>query len=272
VQTIAEIKALLAGRGIRPKHRFGQNFLHDGNQLRKLVDAAAVRPGETVLEIGPGTGTLTEELLAAGARVVASEIDADMIAILRERLGDRITLVEGDCLDGKRRLAPALLAALGGGPFVLVANLPYAAASPVMAILATRHPECRGQFVTIQREVADRLLAESGTREYGPLTVGIRLHAEVRLLATVRPASFWPIPEVNSAMVAIEPRPTRPFADAAEAEAFEAFVARLFAGRRKQLGSLLGRDRGWPPGVEPAMRPEELSPERLAELFRGGKG
>ena len=272
MQTVAEIKALLAARGIRPKHRFGQNFLHDRNQLLKLVEAAGVRPGEVVLEVGPGTGTLTEELVAAGATVIAAEIDPDMIAIVRERLGDRVTVVAGDCLAGKRSLSPGLRAALDGRPFVLVANLPYGAASPLMAILATRHPECRGQYVTIQREVADRLLAATGGREYGPLTVAINLAATVRDLATVKPASFWPMPEVTSAMIAIEPRPAPPWRDRSEGEAFEAFVSRLFSARRKQIGSTLGRAGPWPEGIEPSMRPEELSPPALFGLFQAFGG
>jgi 16S rRNA (adenine1518-N6/adenine1519-N6)-dimethyltransferase len=269
VQTVAEIKALLAARGIRPKHRFGQNFLHDRNQLIKLVEAARVRPGEVVLEVGPGTGTLTEELVAAGATVIAAEIDPDMIAIVRERLGERVTVVAGDCLAGKRSLSPDIVAAIAGRPFVLVANLPYGAASPLMAILATRHPECRGQYVTVQREVADRLLAPAGGREYGPLTIAIGLAATVRDLATVKPASFWPMPEVTSAMIAIEPNPSPPWRDRAEGEAFEGFVSRLFSARRKQIGSTLGRAGPWPEGIEPSMRPEELAPPDLWRLFQG---
>jgi 16S rRNA (adenine1518-N6/adenine1519-N6)-dimethyltransferase len=268
VQTVAEIKALLAARGIRPKHRFGQNFLHDRNQLIKLVEGARVRPGEVVLEVGPGTGTLTEELVAAGATVIAAEIDPDMIAIVRERLGERVTVVAGDCLAGKRSLSPDIVAAIAGRPFVLVANLPYGAASPLMAILATRHPECRGQYVTVQREVADRLLAPAGGREYGPLTIAIGLAATVRDLATVKPASFWPMPEVTSAMIAIEPNPSPPWRDRAEGEAFEGFVSRLFSARRKQIGSTLGRAGPWPEGIEPSMRPEELAPPDLWRLFQ----
>ncbi len=268
MQTLSEIKALLAGRGIRPKHRFGQNFLHDHNMLRKLVEAAGVRPGEVVLEVGPGTGTLTETLVEAGATVIACEIDPDMQAIVEERLGGRVTLVRDDCLDGKRALSPALLEALAGRPFVLVANLPYGAASPLMAILATRFPRCRGQYVTVQREVADRLEAEPGGRDYGPLTVVVRITSTVRDIATVKPGCFWPAPEVTSAMIAIEPLPTQPFADDAERDRFEAFVHTLFSKRRKQLGAILGRDLPWPAGIEPTMRPEVLGPDALLGLCR----
>lgn len=277
MQTLSEIKALLAAHGIRPRHRFGQNFLHDHNQLRKLVDAAAVTPGELVLEVGPGTGTLTETLVEAGANVIACEIDPDMRAIVQGRLGERVTLVAGDCLDGKRALSPEVLAALHGRPFVLVANLPYNAASPLMAILAGRHPECRGQFVTVQKEVADRVRAATNTRDYGPLTALLQLTSDIREIAVVKPGSFWPAPDVISAMIALVPKPT-PFATADELDRFERFTHELFSKRRKQLGSILrdlhGRtDNGlWPAGITSDLRPEVLSPNQILELMRLREG
>jgi SAM-dependent methyltransferase len=158
-QTLAEIKDLLASRGLSPLKRFGQNFLIDQNLVRKLVDEAGVTPGELVLEVGPGTGTLTEELLGRGCEVIACELDRGLAALLRDRLGarERFALVEGDCLGGKRHVSPAVVGAIGGRPFVLVANLPYGAATPLMLALLTEHPGCRGMFVTIQREVGERL-------------------------------------------------------------------------------------------------------------------
>ena len=179
MQDIATIRSLLDSRGLRPKHRFGQNFLHDPGAMRTILQAAGVHPGETILEVGPGTGTLTETLLEAGARVVACELDRDMAAIVRDRLGARITLVEGDCLQDKHTLNPVLLQALGG-PFRMVANLPYAAATPLIASLLENHPECGGMVVTIQREVADRLTARPDTSEIGPLTITAQLLATVR--------------------------------------------------------------------------------------------
>jgi 16S rRNA (adenine1518-N6/adenine1519-N6)-dimethyltransferase len=271
VQTLTEIKDLLASRGIRPKHRFGQNFLHDHNQLKKLVEAARVTPGELVLEVGPGTGTLTETLVEAGAEVIASEIDADMQMIVRERLGDRVRLVAGDCLDGKRSLSASVLEALAGRPFALVANLPYSAASPLMAILAARHPECRGQYVTVQKEVADRVRAAANTRDYGPLTALLQLTCTIHEIAIVKPGSFWPAPDVTSAMIALEPRAASPFASVDELDRFERFTHELFSKRRKQLGSILragGRDGPWPAGITPDLRPEVLTPTQLLELMR----
>jgi 16S rRNA (adenine1518-N6/adenine1519-N6)-dimethyltransferase len=262
-QTLGEIRALLAARGLRPRHRFGQNFLHDKNVLAKLVEAASIAPGDVVLEVGPGTGTLTEALLDAGAVVVACEIDRDLAAILAERLGPRITLVVGDCLEKGRRLGAPVRAALAGRPFTLVANLPYNVASALVTALLVEDEGCRGLYVTIQREVADRLLAPPGTREYGPLGVIVAAVADVRRVATVPASCFWPEPEVTSAMVAIVPSEARRPADP---RAFARFVTALFGKRRKQIGAILGRDRPLPPGVTGDLRPEALTIVQLVAL------
>lgn len=269
MQSLTTIRELLAARGLRPKHRFGQNFLHDHNQIRKLLAAADVRPGELVLEVGPGTGTLTEALVDAGTVVVASELDDDMADLVASRLGDRIVLVRGDCLDGKRAIAPLIIAALGGRTFKLVANLPYGAATPLMALLLTDHPECAGQFVTVQREVAERLAAKPGGKEYGPLSVIAQTLATVEIVSILPASCFWPAPEVTSAMIAIR---SRPLADHGieDPRGLSAFAARLFATRRKQLGTILGRTTPLPPGIDPKVRPEALSPAQIVGLWRTG--
>ncbi|MFO0963560.1 MAG: rRNA adenine dimethyltransferase family protein [Phycisphaerales bacterium] len=294
-QTLSEIRSELAARGLRPKHALGQNFLHDQNQLRRLVAAAALEPGALVLEVGPGTGTLTETLLDAGCEVIACELDRDMAAIVRARNADRaenmpgmpgifsggaaaaaaalprrpgrLHLIEADCLAHKHALAPALLQALAGRPFTLVANLPYQAATPLMATLLERHPECRGQFVTIQREVADRLHARAGTDAYGPISVTMALLARVEQIAVLPPGCFWPAPKVTSAMVAVHPRPAseRPFDPW---DPFSSFVQRTFSQRRKQLGTILGREAVAAAGIDPTRRPETLTPEEWVHLAR----
>lgn len=262
---------MLDERGLAPRKKLGQNFLTDHNLIGKLVAASGVGPGDTVLEIGPGTGTLTEALLEAGCRVVAGELDAGLAGLLRERHRgvDRFTLVEGDCLAGKRGLAPSLTAAVGPGPFRLVANLPYGAATPVMLALLAE-PDCEGQFVTIQKEVADRLLAKPGTKAYGAISVAAQVLAGVERIAVLPPECFWPRPEVTSAMVSVVPRA----GVGLDAAAFAGFCQRAFAGRRKQLGSVLG-DGPWPEGVGRADRAEALAPDRFVGLFRlrgGGVG
>ena len=267
VQTQSDIRAILAARGLSPKHRFGQNFLVDHNLLRKLVDASGIGEGSLVVEIGPGTGTMSEEILARGAALVASELDRDLAAHLREHFAanPRFTLVEGDCLDGKRALNTDALAVLAGRPFTLVANLPYQAASPVMAICATL-PQCRGQFVTIQREVGDRLRAQPHSGEYGPLTIMVQAFCEVEQIAVLPPGCFWPPPEVTSAMLALRPR-TDPVIPHDQAEQFGEFVHTLFSKRRKQLGAILGRARAWPEGIDPSARPESLAVTDLVRLW-----
>ena len=264
MQTLSEIRAILAEHGLHPRKALGQNFLHDQNQLRRLLEAAGVGSGDLVLEIGPGTGTLTESLVDAGCEVIACELDKDLAGILQARLGERITLVNADCLEDQRTLSRELEDVLGGRRFTLVANLPYGAASPVMSLLAAR-ADCLGQHVTIQKEVADRLLAGPGSRAYGSLTIFVGAQATVKRVAVLPPGCFWPPPKVESAIISIMPR-ERPLTE--DAEAFGGFLHRLFSRRRKQLGTIIGRDADFPEGVLPTMRPEELSVESLVTLHR----
>ena len=264
MQTISEIREILNERGLHPKHRLGQNFLHDQNQLRRLLEASAVEPGDLVLEIGPGTGTLTEALLERGCEVIASELDTDMGDIIESRLGSKVRLVRGDCLDGARSFSADVLQALGDRPFRLVANLPYGAASPIMSLLAPMK-NCLGQFVTIQREVGDRLLAGPGTRQYGPLTVFVRAFANVRSIGTLSPNCFWPAPKVESIMLAIEPREGP--SDVTETELGRT-IHIVFSKRRKQLGSILGRDGSLPAEIDPGRRPDSLEIDEILLLAK----
>jgi len=283
MQTITEIRALLAERGLRPRHRLGQNFLHDQNQLRKLIAAAQIAPGDLVLEVGPGTGTLTEALLEAGAAVIACEIDERLADLVADRLGERITLIRGDCLARGRALAPSVVEAINGRAFRLVANLPYQVASPLMTTLLLDHANCLGQYVTIQKEVADRLLAAPGTKAYGPLGIIIQALAEVKRIGAVPPTCFWPQPKVTSAMISIFPSPPGrgargegpPEGEGLESpearRSFARFITDLFSKRRKQLGTIFGRDRSWPDGVTADMRPEVLTVEQLTHLWRAAR-
>lgn len=265
-QTLSDIKRLLADHGLRPKKKFGQNFLHDGNHMGKIMGAAALSAGDVVLEVGPGTGALTERLVDAGARVVAVEIDRDMEPILRGRLGDRITLHMGDALDGKHAINPEVVELLeqqGGEAFKLIANLPYNIASPLLANLALDHPAMSAAVVMIQKEVADRLLAPPGTKAYGPLGILLQAIFEVSRVGALKPGCFYPPPTIDSAVVALHRRDTPVCADP---HAFSKLLHELFSKRRKQLGAILGRETPLPDGVEPAMRPEVLTLDQLCEL------
>lgn len=265
MQTISEIRSLLDSRGLAPRRRFGQNFLHDHNQLRRLVAAAELEPGDRVLEIGPGTGTLTEALLEAGAQVVACEIDEGLASLVSDRLGDRVTLIHGDCLGKGRRLADEVLTALGDETWVLVANLPYQVASPLMIELLLNQPRCRGQHVTIQREVADRLVAEPGTSERGPLGILASTFGSIHRIGDVPASCFWPQPKIVSSMVSITPHDTPRTMDRDE---FAKFISMLFSSRRKQLGRILGRDHELPEDIDPSWRPEVLTNDQLLSLFQ----
>jgi 16S rRNA (adenine1518-N6/adenine1519-N6)-dimethyltransferase len=274
VQTLQVIKELLSSRGLSPRHSLGQNFLIDHNLIRKLVDAAGIGPGDLVLEVGPGTGALTEELLSRGAAVVACELDRGLAALLRERLADpraaltapataSFTLVEGDCLESKREVSRPLAAALGGRPFKLVANLPYGAATPLILSLLIGHPECSAMHITIQREVADRLGAAPSSKEYGPISIVAQALCTVERVANLPPECFWPRPEVTSAMVSLHRRKVP--ATIAAGRLAE-FTQKMFSRRRKQLGSILGRGFPFPQGIKPENRIEELSVDQVVAL------
>lgn len=282
MQSLSDIKRLLAERALAPKKSLGQNFLVDQNLIRKLVDAVGVGAGDIVLEIGPGTGTLTEELLARGCRVVACELDDGLAAMLRDRAqageipggggGERLRVVHDDCISGPgKTLSPAVADALrewgiggeSGSDFSLVANLPYGAGTSLVLTLLLHWPACRRMGVTIQKEVADRIAAPPGSRDYGLVSVLAQAVAEVRKIASLPPECFWPRPDVTSAMVTLTRRPVPRSADP---PALAEFCKRLFASRRKQLGSILGRTLAFPEGIDPAQRPEELSVEQVERL------
>ncbi|UYV12620.1 MAG: 16S rRNA (adenine(1518)-N(6)/adenine(1519)-N(6))-dimethyltransferase RsmA [Phycisphaera sp.] len=267
MQTLAEIKELLESRGLRPKRSLGQNFLTDQNLILKLVKACGIAVDSRVLEVGPGTGTLTEALVDTGAQVLSCELDDALAGLLQERLGDRenFTLIHGDCLEGKRALNPQIIEWLGAEPFRLVANLPYGCATPLMSTLLMHYPTCSILGVTIQKELGDRLLATPGNREYGPISVIARAVCDVEKIAHLPPACFWPRPQVDSSMLVLRRRP-EPMCDP---YALSTVCGALFQQRRKRIAKplreLLG-DREPPEGVSPDMRAEEVSLQAFCRL------
>lgn len=281
VQTLNDIKRLLVEHGLRPKKKYGQNFLHDGNHLGKILEAAALKEWDLVLEVGPGTGALTERLVEAGARVVAVEIDTDMRPILEQRLGDRAVFYFGDALAGKHAMnaeVMALLAEQGatgtqgtgageparpGGTFKLIANLPYNVASPLIANLALDHPAMSHAVVMVQKEVADRLVARPGNKQYGALGVLVQALFEVRRVCTLSPGCFYPPPSIDSSVLALVRRER---ALCSDGHRLSALLQTLFGKRRKQIGAILGRDLALPAGIDANQRPEELTVEQLCAL------
>ena len=264
MQTKREIQALLEQIDRRPVHRLGQNFLIDGNLLRLVAAAGELAADDLVVEVGPGTGSLTEELLAAGCKVVAVEIDRHLAELLRARLGDRpdFTLIEGDALDGKHALNPQLLAAMDGSETVkLVANLPYQIASPLVIEMLTAGVGLLA--FTVQKEVAQRLAAAPGSEDYGPLSVMAQLLSEVEILRTLPPQAFWPMPTISSALVRLR-RNDRLGPLAAE---FSRFLHGVFAYRRKTLRKALAQAGFSSEKCDDKIRAETLSPRQWLELF-----
>ncbi|MBC8201157.1 MAG: ribosomal RNA small subunit methyltransferase A [Planctomycetes bacterium] len=253
---------MLQAYGLSPLHRLGQNFLHDHNILQKLVDASGVECGDLVLEIGPGTGTLTETLLDRGCTVIACELDRGLAGLLQDRLGDAITLIHGDCLV-KKHLNPRLTELLANRNWKLVANLPYQIASPLIVDVLANHQNCLGQFVTIQYEVSQRLMAKVNSKDWGVLSILVQRLATISLVTKAPNTCFWPQPKITSACVAIVPHKNRPQRN----EEFAEFVTSLFAKRRKQLGSILGREFEFPEGITSEQRPATLSIQQLEQLF-----
>lgn len=280
-QTLSEIRALLAAHGLSPRHRYGQNFLIDLNLMRKLITAADLSPTDVVLEVGPGTGSLTELLLESGARVVAVEIDGGLAALLRERFAAQpnFTLIEGDVLSGKHGINRAALDAINagiaatGGCFKLVANLPYAAATPLLMNLVQSNLAWERVVCTIQKEVGERITASAGDDAYGVLSVVMQTLGMPRVIATLPGRVFWPAPDVDSVIMQITPRAPRTV-QPHEQTTFSNMVHEAFLHRRKKLRRLVKRFGEEAEGrlfaesgINPDARPEDLSPMQWLAFF-----
>jgi len=265
----------LEAHGLRPKKKHGQNFLRDPGKLRQLIERACPEPGEVVLEVGPGAGVLTQALLEADAVVLAIEIDRDLEPVLHERLdayGDRFVLHMGDVLASKHAIEPTVIEALtqvlarhGRSDFQAVANLPYHVASPLIAELVAHEPRMRRGLFMVQKEVADRLAANPGGKTYGSLGILVQAMCEVKKVMTLGPGCFDPPPSVDSAVVEVVRR-HEPMTD--DPDRLSKLLHTLFSKRRKQIGSILGRDIDLPEGVTYDMRPEQLPVGTLCQLSK----
>jgi len=248
---------------IQVRRRFGQHFLHDAGVLAKIAAAVNPRAGEHIVEIGPGQGALTEQLLARVADIDAVEIDRDLAATLRERWPRALRLHEGDAL----RFDYTRLGAERGGPLRLVGNLPYNISTPLLFHFLEHRSAIADLTVMLQKEVVERMAAAPGSGEYGRLTVMLAPWFDIEHLFDVGPGAFQPPPRVWSAVarltVLAQPRFALP-------PAYAALVARAFSQRRKTLRNSL---RALVPatvwetsGIAATARPEELSPEQFATL------
>jgi len=271
----AEIRALAEQLGIRPTKTLGQNFVIDPNTIRRIIAAARLGEHETVLEVGPGLGSLTLGLLDAAEQVVAVEIDPPLAAQLphtverlRPERAGRLTVLEQDAMRVQE---------LPAEPTALVANLPYNVAVPVLLHLLARFPSIRRGLVMVQEEVADRLAAAPGSKVYGVPSVKASWYAEVTKAGTIGKNVFWPAPKIASGLVRFVRR-EQPVADV-DRELVFAAVDAAFAQRRKTLRAALA---GWAgsaaaageileaAGIDPGERGEKLDVHEFARIARAG--
>jgi 16S rRNA (adenine1518-N6/adenine1519-N6)-dimethyltransferase len=268
-----EVRELAARLGVRPTKKLGQNFVHDANTVRRIVRLAELAPDETVLEIGPGLGSLTLALLPAAAAVIAVEIDPVLAGALAETVAERVpalaprlTVLATDALRLRASDLPV-------EPTAVVANLPYNVGVPVLLHVLQTLPSVRHGLVMIQSEVVDRLAAPPGGREYGAPSAKLAWYGAARRAGPVPRAVFWPVPGVDSALLSVTRRDP-PAVDVPRPAVF-AVVDAAFAQRRKSLRAALAGWAGSPArseavlraaGLDPALRAERLSITDFARI------
>jgi len=268
-----ELLKTLESMGMRPGRGLGQNFLLDGNLLDWIVRRGAPEPGKPVLEVGPGFGALTSRLLAAGAAVTAVEYDHRIADYLRKTYGENpsLKLVEKDaCKVDYAALFPE------GTPYRAIANLPYSISSVFIARMLELPNPPRSMVFMLQREMAERLAAECGTKAYGALSVRVQVRYDVKVAKIVPPSVFYPEPEVESAVAEflLKEEPASPLA----LKWVPGVVRTAFAQRRKQMGKVLGASYGKETvlaamaeaGLAPEIRPDRVTVAeflRLAEIL-----
>lgn len=279
MQTKQQIRQLLSTAGLRPNGHLGQHFLIDLNLMRLLVYSANIQKDDIVLEVGCGTGSLTQALSEKAGRIIAVEFDQSLYEIAKRQLikTENIELFNADILENKHTINPTVVHALMtarenlSGRILLVANLPYHVASPVMMNLLTGPIIADRMVVTIQKEVAERMIAGPSSGHYGTLSIFLGATGDVETIRILKPSVFWPRPQVDSAMV----RFVHSREKAENIENMELFseIVHLFMGhRRKTLSasSKLAREKlghlaNWPQifekcCIDPTKRPEQLSP------------
>ena len=285
MQTKRQIRDLLSSAGVQPNKRLGQHFLIDLNLMRLLVDSANIQKDDVVLEVGCGTGSMTKALAGKAGSVIAVELDRNLSEIAGKQLSDaeNLQLINADILESKHMLSHTVVSALAlareecRGRILLVANLPYDVASSLLMNLVTGPTIADAMYVTVQKEVADRMAAAPASGNYGILSIFLGATGDVKIIRTLKPAVFWPQPQVDSAMVSF----VRDQAKSDRIANMELFgeIVHLFMGhRRKTLLSCSKLARGrlaeiadWPEIFEqccinPKQRPETLSPEDYIKI------
>ena len=290
MQTVKEIQQLLGQYAARPQKKFGQCFLIDLKLMEKVLEMAEISSADTIVEVGPGTGSLTEELIARSSRVVACEIDRMLAELLRNHFADRenFTLIEGDALAKKSAINPELLAELAKSEHVkLVANLPYNIATSLVANMALaswltyRKVEGNPGVIfdsmtfTVQEEVAQRMVSKEGA-DFGSVSVLLSALGEVSLGKLVPRTAFWPKPKIESRIVHVKFSPEK--ADKLkDARVLSKLLNMTFTQRRKHIGTTskarnaaFGREIFYPAleiaQIDPAIRADELAIEQYCDL------
>lgn len=263
-----DIRDLAASAGIQPSKQRGQNFVLDPNTVRLIVERAQLTPAEPVLEVGPGLGSLTLGLLEAGHDVAAIELDRGLAALLPQTLTgrgiseDRFTLRHADALDVTA--LPTLPS--GTAPSALVANLPYNVATPILLTVLERFAQIRTALVMVQAEVVDRLSAGPGSRVYGAPSAKTAWYGEAVRAGTISRQVFWPVPNVDSALVRVTRRDAPLGTDAERYETF-AVIDAAFAQRRKTLRAALAGWAGSGARSEHILRAADIDPTRRGETL-----
>jgi len=305
MQSKNQIRQLLESAGVRPNKRFGQHFLIDLNLMRLLIDAADIRKNDVVLEVGCATGSLTEAIAEKAGFCIAVEIDAVLANIAKTQLADRqnVEIIAADALENKFEINPDVMDALNiarakytrlgegadvsseatdspsrsrKGRLLLVSNLPYVAGTPLMLNLITGPVVVDAMFVTVQKEVADRMTAQPGTKDYGILSIILSATGNIKHIRTLRPTVFWPQPQVDSALVSYV-RDVEKAGKIKNIEMLSKIAGAFLRYRRKMLkgccklmtGTLEGTD--WfeifsQCGIDPESRPDHLTPEQFVCL------
>jgi len=285
MQSKNQIQQLLKAKGIHPKKRLGQHFLTDLNLMRILVDTAQIQKNDIILEAGCGTGSLTEELTGRAGFVFAVEIDKALFEIAKQQLTGHknLLLTNADILKNKNTINPGLIKKISAakqkltGQFMLVANLPYNIASPLMLNLIAGPLVADAMYVTVQKEVADRMTAGAGNKNYGTLSVLLSAVGEVKSQRTLKPSVFWPQPKVNSAIVSFV-RKKEKAGKIKNMEMLNKLVKLFMQHKRKTLkactkfaASYLKDIKNWPAlfekcQINPQSRPDQIAPEQYTAI------
>jgi 16S rRNA (adenine1518-N6/adenine1519-N6)-dimethyltransferase len=275
-QTLSYLMERMKEAGIRPQGQHGQNFLIDLNLLDLLVRTADLGPKDVVLEIGTGMGSLTARMAPLAAEVVTVEIDPRLFALASEELSGlgNVTMLQQDALKNKNTIHPAVLEAVrqkldaqAGRRLKLVANLPYNVATPVLSNLLTSDPAPISLTATIQKELADRIAARPGTKDYSALSIWMQALCTMEIVREMPPQVFWPRPKVHSAILHILPNPLKQKA-LGDLDFFHGFVRSLFFHRRKFLRGVLVstyREQLDKTAIDDILSQFELPPDARAE-------